>query len=46
MAASLDWKVKREKLFDRTLPEARWNCSRYQPDPPKPKKWRVKRARL
>lgn len=41
------WKVKREMLFEKTLPEARWSCKRYQPPVPKPKpeakrEWRLK----
>lgn len=37
----MSWKVKREVLFERTLPEARWSCSKYAPEPPK-RKWRLK----
>jgi hypothetical protein len=39
----MSWKPKKVKLFERTLPEARWSCSTYQPEPPKPKrKWKLK----
>lgn len=37
----LDFKIKREKLFERTLPESRWNCQRYAPSLPR-RKWRLK----
>jgi hypothetical protein len=38
------WEVKKAPLFERTLPEARWSASKYQPEPPKRKKltWRLK----
>ena len=39
--------ITKEKLFERSLPEHRWSCSRYQPEPPKPKRdWRLKSAQV
>lgn len=39
-------RIVREKLFERTLPEARWSCTRYAPSPPRPKRnWRLKEDR-
>jgi hypothetical protein len=41
----LEFKVKREKLFERSLPEARWNCEKYAPEVPKRKRWPLKVAK-
>lgn len=39
-------RIVREKLFERTLPEARWSCKRYAPAIPRPKRnWRLKESR-
>lgn len=45
----MSWQVKKEVLFERSLPEARWSCFRYAPEPPKAKEkpkreWRLKSA--
>jgi hypothetical protein len=42
----MSWKVKKEVLFERTLPEARWSYSKIAHSiPMEPKrKWKVKAA--
>lgn len=37
------WQVKREVLFEKTVPNHRWNPGRYAEPAPRPKnKWRLK----
>lgn len=38
----MNWTIKKVPLFERTLPEARWSASKYQPEPPKKSNWRLK----
>ncbi len=46
----MSWEVKKEILFDRTLPEARWNCSKYARSVPitieVKREWKLKSAKL
>lgn len=36
------WPVKRVSLFDKTLPESRWNCSKFVLAAPKSRRnWKV-----
>lgn len=45
--SQVQFKITKEKLFERSLPEHRWSCSKYQPDPPRPKRnWRLKSAQM
>jgi hypothetical protein len=41
----MDWQPKKIVLFERTLPEPRWNATKYSPEPIKKKvkpQWRLK----
>lgn len=42
----MSWEVKKEVLFERTLPEARWNYSKIANSVPlePERKWKVKAA--
>lgn len=44
-SVQLEFKIKREQLFERSLPSHRWDPEKYGPKVPKQKRWALKTAK-